>query len=80
MHRLEHAYGMRAMTRTGMPSRSTGFFKRVTRTVALFSVSVFYRLRIVPEHFWMSRRFLPVILPGALLFVCAAAFATTTGG
>jgi hypothetical protein len=49
-------------------------------TVALFSVSVFYRLRIVPEHFWMSRRFLPVILPGALLFVCAAAFATTTGG
>src|SRR5690606_4686331 len=32
--------------------------------------------RIVPEHFWMARRFLPVILPGALLFVSAAAFST----
>lgn len=49
-------------------------------TVAVFATSVFYKIRIVPEHFWMARRFIPVILPGALLFVCAAAFATTTGG
>jgi hypothetical protein len=47
-------------------------------TVAVFGASVFYKMRIVPEHFWMARRFIPVILPGALLFVCAAAFATAT--
>jgi hypothetical protein len=45
-------------------------------TVAIFAASVFYKIRIVPEHFWMARRFIPVILPGALLFVCAAAFST----
>lgn len=45
-------------------------------TVAIFAASMFYKIRIVPEHFWMSRRFIPVILPGALLFVCAAAFST----
>jgi hypothetical protein len=28
---------------------------------------VFYRLRIVPEHFWAARRFVPVILPGVML-------------
>jgi hypothetical protein len=49
-------------------------------TVAVFAVSVFYKIRVVPEHFWMARRFLPVILPGALLFLCAVAFATTTKG
>ncbi|HJR58818.1 MAG TPA: hypothetical protein VJ813_05465 [Vicinamibacterales bacterium] len=49
-------------------------------TIAVFSVSVFYKIRVVPEHFWMARRFLPVILPGALLLVCAAAFATTPSG
>lgn len=45
-------------------------------TVAIFAASMFYKIRIVPEHFWMARRFLPVILPGALLFVSAAAFST----
>lgn len=45
-------------------------------TVAIFAATMFYKIRIVPEHFWMSRRFIPVILPGALLFVCAAAFST----
>lgn len=44
--------------------------------VALFSFVLFYKIRIVPEHFWLGRRFVPVILPGALLFVAAAAFAT----
>lgn len=32
-----------------------------------FSVYLFRKLYIVPEHFWMSRRFLPVILPGLLI-------------
>jgi hypothetical protein len=42
-------------------------------TVAAFSVFFFYKIRIVPEHFWAARRFLPVILPGTLLLACAAA-------
>ena len=42
-------------------------------TVVVFSCFLFYKIRIVPEHFWMTRRFLPVILPGALLFASAAA-------
>ena len=37
-------------------------------TVAIFSFFFFYKIRIASEHFWMARRFLPVILPGALLF------------
>ncbi|HXW07250.1 MAG TPA: hypothetical protein VD833_18585 [Vicinamibacterales bacterium] len=44
-------------------------------TVAIFGLTFFYKIRIVPDHFWMARRFLPVILPGALLFACAAALA-----
>ena len=36
-------------------------------TVVVFAFFFFYKIRIVPEHFWMARRFLPVILPGALL-------------
>jgi hypothetical protein len=43
-------------------------------TICAFSVFTFYKIRIHPEHFWMARRFLPVILPGALLFVAAAVF------
>ncbi len=42
-------------------------------TVALFSLFLFYKIRIVPEHFWAARRFVPVILPGVLLFAVAAA-------
>ncbi len=49
-------------------------------TVAVFSLFFFYKIRIVSDHFWMARRFLPVILPGALLFACAAAFSGTRGG
>ena len=49
-------------------------------TVAVFAASVFYKIRIVPEHLWMSRRFLPVILPGALLLICGAVFASATPG
>ena len=49
-------------------------------TVAIFAFSVFYKIRIWPEHLWMSRRFLPVVLPGVLLFAAAAALATSTPG
>ncbi len=45
----------------------------VFTTVAVFSFFLFYKIRIVPEHFWMARRFLAVILPGVLIFACAAA-------
>lgn len=34
---------------------------------------LFYKTRIVPEHFWMTRRFLAVALPGVLLLVAALA-------
>jgi hypothetical protein len=49
-------------------------------TIAVFAFSVFYKLRIVPEHFWLGRRFVPVVLPGAMLFIAAAVFATSAAG
>ena len=42
-------------------------------TAAFAAVFVFYKIQIVPEHFWMTRRFLPVILPATLLMASAAA-------
>lgn len=48
-------------------------------TLTAFSVFFFYKIRIVPEHFWMARRFLPVILPGALLLVAGAALTGVRG-
>ncbi len=42
-------------------------------TVTIFAFFFFYKTRIIPEHFWMGRRFLPVILPGALLLIGAGA-------
>lgn len=41
--------------------------------VGIFGFFFFYKLRIVPEHFWAARRFLPVILPATLLFAAATA-------
>ena len=41
-------------------------------TLALF---FFYKMRIWPEHFWLARRFIPAILPGATIFTAAALFA-----
>jgi hypothetical protein len=49
-------------------------------TVAVFSCFFFFKIRIVSDHFWMTRRFLPVILPGALLFASAAALSGVRGG
>ena len=42
-------------------------------TAAIFGGFFFYKIRIVPEHFWMARRFLPVILPVTALFAAHAA-------
>jgi len=49
-------------------------------TVAVFSFFFFYKVRIASDHFWMARRFLPVILPGALLFAAAAALSGSRSG
>ena len=45
---------------------------------AAFALVFFYKIRVVPEHFWMERRLLPVILPGALVLVACAALGTIT--
>lgn len=44
----------------------------VTAAVSMF---FFYKLRIVPEHFWQARRYLPVILPMTCVLAAAGAFA-----
>lgn len=38
-------------------------------SLTVFSCFVFYKIRIVPEHFWLARRFLPVILPSVCLLI-----------
>jgi hypothetical protein len=43
--------------------------------VTISSLFFFYKMRIWPEHFWLARRFLTDILPGALIFASAAMFA-----
>jgi len=42
-------------------------------TFTLYAAFFFYKIRIVPEHYWMTRRFLPIILPGTLLLAAFAA-------
>jgi hypothetical protein len=42
-------------------------------TLTTFGLFFFYKTRIVPEHFWASRRFLAVILPGALIVLAGCA-------
>jgi 4-amino-4-deoxy-L-arabinose transferase-like glycosyltransferase len=44
-----------------------------------FALFFFYKIRIVPEHFWAARRFVPIVLPGALLLVGAAALTGVRG-
>jgi hypothetical protein len=48
-------------------------------TATIFSFFFFYKIRIVPEHFWMARRFLPIILPMTLLLAAGAAFYVVQG-
>lgn len=43
-------------------------------TTAVFAGFFFYKIRIVPDHFWMTRRFLPVILPATTLMIAALAW------
>jgi len=56
------------------------------RGPALFTVAAtygfffFYKAHIVPQQFWMARRFLPVVLPAAMIFMAAAAFAGSRHG
>ena len=42
--------------------------------LAVFSCFFFFKMRIIPEHFWTARRFLPFILPAAFLLIGAVAF------
>lgn len=56
--------------------KDPGFFF----TVTLFSLFFFYKIRIWPDHFWMTRRFLPVIVPGMLLLASAAALSGVRAG
>ncbi len=46
---------------------------------AAFALFLFFKLQVVPEHIWLARRFLPVILPSAVLFAAAAALGTGEG-
>jgi 4-amino-4-deoxy-L-arabinose transferase-like glycosyltransferase len=44
-----------------------------------FALFFFYKIRIVPEHFWAARRFVPILLPGTLLLAAAAALTGVRG-
>jgi hypothetical protein len=55
--------------------RDPAFFVVLTAFALIF----FYKIRIVPEHFWAARRFVPMILPGTLLLAAAAAIAGARG-
>jgi hypothetical protein len=55
--------------------RDPAFFLILTGFALIF----FYKIRIVPEHFWAARRFVPIILPGTLLLASAAAVAGARG-
>ena len=48
-------------------------------TLTAFAIFFFYKIRIVPEHFWAARRFVPMILPGTLLLVGGAALTGLRG-
>lgn len=39
------------------------------------AVFLFYRIRIVPEHFWATRRYLLIVLPAVLLMLAATLLA-----
>ncbi|HUF46897.1 MAG TPA: glycosyltransferase family 39 protein [Vicinamibacterales bacterium] len=42
-------------------------------TIVVHATFFFYKTRIVPQHFWTSRRFLTVIIPAALVLIAALA-------
>jgi hypothetical protein len=43
-------------------------------TATVFSIFFFYKMRIIPEHFWTARRFIAIILPFAFLMIATTAF------
>jgi hypothetical protein len=47
---------------------------------AIFSVFFFRKLHIVWEHFWLARRFLPMILPGLCLLASGALVGASVSG
>lgn len=47
-------------------------------TFTAFSVFLFYKTRIVPEHFWMARRFIAIFLPGSLILAAGAALGSAS--
>jgi hypothetical protein len=47
-------------------------------TFSAFSIFLLYKLHVVPEHFWLARRFLTIILPGSLLLAASAAIGPLT--
>ena len=75
------------LTVPGLIAATAGFAYLVTRhfwrapallgALAVYAGFFFYKIRVVPEHFWMGRRFLAVVLPGALLCLAALALANT---
>jgi hypothetical protein len=77
------------LTLPGLAAALIGFVLAARRTFwrapAFFTTLVahafffFYKIRIVPEHFWMSRRYLPLILPAAFLLASVAALGTRRG-
>ena len=42
-------------------------------TFVVSALFFFHKMRIIPEHFWAARRFLPVIAPAAFLLIGAVA-------
>ena len=46
--------------------------------VAAYAVFFFHKIHVVPQQWWMARRFLPVILPATMLFASAAAFGSSS--
>jgi hypothetical protein len=76
------------VTRAGLASAVAGFAWSLRRSfwknpalylaIATYAVVFFYKARVVPEHFWMMRRFLTVVLPGAMIGIAALAAAVAT--
>ena len=64
-----------ALITRGLFWRDPGFLT----TLTAFSLFFFFKIRIVPEHFWAARRFVPMILPGGLLLVAGAALTGVRG-
>jgi hypothetical protein len=40
-------------------------------TLTLWAFFLFYKPRIIPEHFWFARRFVPIVFPGLLVAIAS---------